>query len=74
MIEVRQTVIFKKWLADLADARARSRIQIRIDRIELGLLGDAKTVGSVLIMLLCGGDKRTQTADIEKAKELSKDA
>ncbi|RDJ20820.1 type II toxin-antitoxin system RelE/ParE family toxin [Bosea caraganae] len=28
--------------------------------------------GSVLIILLCGGDKRTQEADIRKAKELAR--
>jgi putative addiction module killer protein len=29
--------------------------------------------GSVLIILLCGGDKRTQDADIKKAKLLARD-
>ena len=28
--------------------------------------------GSVLVILLCGGDKSTQTSDINKAKELVK--
>lgn len=28
--------------------------------------------GSVLIVLLCGGDKRTQDSDIRKAKELAR--
>lgn len=28
--------------------------------------------GSVLVILLCGGDKRTQDADIRKAKELAR--
>lgn len=28
--------------------------------------------GSVLIILLCGGDKRTQDTDIRKAKELAR--
>jgi putative addiction module killer protein len=28
--------------------------------------------GSILVILLCGGDKSTQTSDINKAKELVK--
>lgn len=30
--------------------------------------------GTVLIVLLCGGDKATQDKDIEAAKKLAKDA
>ena len=45
MIEVRQTEIFTRWLANLRDRRARTRIQARIDRLELGNPGDAKAVG-----------------------------
>jgi putative component of toxin-antitoxin plasmid stabilization module len=29
--------------------------------------------GDVLAILLCGGDKRTQTGDIKRAKELAVD-
>jgi putative addiction module killer protein len=29
--------------------------------------------GSAVVILLCGGDKRTQSADIKKAKALAKD-
>ena len=42
MIEVRRTAVFVDWLRDLRDAGARSRIEVRIDRIALGLFGDAK--------------------------------
>lgn len=42
VIEVRQTTVFAKWFADLKDVRAKARIQIRIDRVELGNLGDAE--------------------------------
>ena len=42
MIEVRQTDIFAKWIKDLRDRSAQLRIQKRIDRLALGLFGDAK--------------------------------
>jgi putative addiction module killer protein len=29
--------------------------------------------GSVVVVLLCGGDKRTQDADIERAREMAKE-
>ena len=45
MIEVRQTEFFVNWLLELRDLRARARIQVRIDRLELGNTGDAKPVG-----------------------------
>lgn len=31
------------------------------------------TRGTALVILLCGGDKRTQDADIKKAKLMAKD-
>lgn len=45
MIEVRTTEIFKKWFNGLRDARAKARIQARIDRIEIGNFGDVAPVG-----------------------------
>ncbi|MCM2294762.1 type II toxin-antitoxin system RelE/ParE family toxin [Allorhizobium sp. BGMRC 0089] len=42
MIEVRKTQSFTDWLKSLKDVRAKARIQVRIDRLSLGLLGDAK--------------------------------
>lgn len=42
MIEVRKTLVFEKWFNRLRHVRAQARIQVRLDRIELGLLGDAK--------------------------------
>ena len=94
MTEVRQTEEFAEWLRRLRDSQARSRIELRIDRLQLGLAGDAKPVGEgvwelrvkygpgyrvyfvrrgpELIILLAGGDKRTQSRDIEKAVDISK--
>ena len=82
---------FERWLESLRDRQARARIKKRIDRLELGNLGDFKPVGegvlelridygagyrlyfaragSTIILLLCGGDKRTQAQDILKAKQ-----
>jgi putative addiction module killer protein len=93
MIEVRQTEIFANWFEDLADRRAKVRIQARIDRMELGNFGDIAPVGEgvselrihygpgyrvyfvqrgpIVVVLLSGGNKSAQTADIKKAKELA---
>jgi putative addiction module killer protein len=93
MIEIRQTPRFRAWLENLADRRAVERIAQRLVRIEAGLFGDAKPVGSgvselridygpgyrvyfvqrggVLVILLCGGDKRTQARDIKAARAMA---
>nr|WP_211987265.1 type II toxin-antitoxin system RelE/ParE family toxin [Bradyrhizobium tropiciagri] len=42
LVIVRKTDVFESWLNQLRDERARARIQIRIDRVELGLMGDVK--------------------------------
>ncbi len=92
MIEVRQTEEFSRWLCHLRDANAIARIVARIRRMELGNLGDNKSLrgglmemridygagyrvyyvrrGSEIVILLCGGDKRTQQQDIKRAREL----
>jgi putative addiction module killer protein len=79
-----------EWLASLRDRRAKARILIRLDRLELGLEGHWRSVGEgirelkisegkgyrvyyawdgpKIILLLCGGDKSTQNADIENAR------
>ena len=45
MIEVRKTEEYARWFARLRDARAKSRINIRIRRLSLGNPGDVKPVG-----------------------------
>jgi putative addiction module killer protein len=84
------TVPLDEWLSDLRDRRARARVLIRLDRLQLGLEGHWRSVGdgirelkipegkgyrvyyawdgSAIVLLLCGGDKSTQTADIENAR------
>jgi len=94
MIEVRKTEIFERWFTGLRDRSAVARIKSRIDRLQLGLLGDVRFVGegvsemridygpgyrvyfvqrgTKVVILLAGGDKRTQSRDIEKAIELAR--
>ena len=45
MFNVRRTAEFIDWLSDLSDIQARARIAKRIDRLALGNLGDAKSIG-----------------------------
>ncbi len=94
MVEVRKTAAFLGWFRSLKDERARARIQIRIDRLELGLFGDAKFFdgigelridygpgyrvyflrrGDTVVILLCGGDKSSQSRDIRRAVEMAKE-
>lgn len=93
VIEVKETVVFARWLAGLRDIVARRRILQRIARIEMGLLGNVKTLGGglqeirvdhgsgyriyfiyrgqTIILLLCGGDKGSQSRDIERARVMA---
>ena len=45
MIEVRKTETFAKWFSELRDHNAKMRIVTRIRRMEIGNLGDVKSVG-----------------------------
>jgi putative addiction module killer protein len=87
--------LVRQWLDDLHDARAVTRIVMRMDRLANGNFGDCKTlrdgvselrvdygpgyrvyyamVGRTCVLLLCGGDKRKQTTDINRAVEYLKD-
>jgi len=94
MIEVRHTVVFSEWLKSLKDVRAAARIEIRIARVELGNLGDAKFIdgigelridygpgyrvyfvkrGNTVVILLCAGDKSSQSRDIRRAIEIARE-
>jgi putative addiction module killer protein len=44
MIEVRRTEEFSRWVRRLRDANAVARIVARIRRMELGNLGDSKSL------------------------------
>jgi putative addiction module killer protein len=90
-IKIRKADSYQKWFDKLSDTKAKSRIRIRIKRLEAGNPGDAKAIGNGLsemridygpgyrvyyqvtgdsIILLWGGDKSTQDADIARAKYL----
>ncbi len=95
MRELIKTRTFDRWLLDVKDLSARSRILARLDRLALGNPGDVKPVGSgvselridygpgyrvyftqrgpVIVLLLCGGDKRTQAGDIKRAIAIVKE-
>ena len=80
---------FLEWFDRLQDRQAKTRILIRLERLELGKFGDTRYLkggvselrvdwgpgyriyfardGEDIVLLLCGGDKRRQHADIERA-------
>lgn len=45
MFEVLTTDEFDRWLSDLADERARTKIASRVARLRFGNAGDAKPIG-----------------------------
>lgn len=93
-MEIRQTPGFADWLERLNDRQARTRIQVRLDRLALGIAGDVKPVGGgvselridygpgyrvyfrqqglELVLLLVGGDKRTQSRDTKRAVAMAR--
>jgi len=93
MYLIEKTTEFDKWLRKLKDFRAKAKVLVRIQRIELkGNFGDFKSLGDglmelrikegkgyrvyykeqgeTIVLLLLGGDKSTQSVDIEKARSL----
>ena len=81
--------LIRQWLDDLRDAKAATRITMRMDRLADGNFGDCKPLrdgvwelrvnygpgyrvyyamaGRTCVLLLCGGDKRKQSSDLERA-------
>jgi putative addiction module killer protein len=93
--QLQSTDVFDDWLRALQDRKGRARILARLESVQLGNLGDVKSVGAgvremrihfgpgyrvyfaqkgrIVLLLLCGGDKSTQTRDIAKAQRLLKE-
>ena len=67
MFSIRPLREFTAWLDELADLTVRGVVVARIKRLERGLMGD----GMKIVVLLVGGSKRTQKADIKRAKALA---
>ena len=44
MLQIKKTEYFSKWHANLKDARARAKINLRIEQVKLGNFGDFKFV------------------------------
>ena len=55
--------LYVRWLMGLADMQARARILVRVQRYRLYYA----QAGKCLILLLVGGDKRKQQANITAA-------
>ena len=94
MLEIRKTDTYAEWIDTLRDLRARARIQVRIERLAAGNMGDVKGIGAgvselridygpgyrvyftkrgrEVVILLVGGDKSTQSADIKTALRLAR--
>lgn len=92
ILEIEITDEFEDWINALQDRRVRTRIQARIDRLELGNPGKHRVLdgsltemkldfgpgyrvyytqqGRRVVIILCGGDKSTQDADISRARAL----
>jgi putative addiction module killer protein len=85
---------FEAWMDGLRDIRVPTIISNRLDRVEMGNLGDHKPVGDGVfelvfdfgpgyrvyygedgdtVVLLLGGEKKSQSQDIVKAKEYWRD-
>ena len=95
MNKIQTTELFNRWFDGLKDRKAKSRIQVRIDRAEEGNFGDCQPVGGGVsemrihhgggyrvyfkkfgrewVILLAGGDKSTQQADIKAALKVARD-
>ena len=54
-MRTRESSVYQKWIKNLGDERARYRINARKE----------------IIILLCGGDKTTQQADIARARVIA---
>jgi len=69
-----QKDVYLEWLKKVRDSLAKGQIIRRVNRLAEGNFGDHKFCrDGVVVLLLCGGDKGTQNADIERAVGYWKD-
>jgi putative addiction module killer protein len=93
MYTIKSLPEFTAWLATIKDGLTKRRLVRRLEKAQLGNLGDVKAVGegvfemrehfgpgwrmyyaqhgTVLIVMLGGGDKSSQAVDIRKAIKLA---
>ena len=93
MYTIRTTDEFTEWLSGIKDGMTKRRLARRLEKAQLGNLGDCEPVGegvsemrehfgvgwrmyyvqrgNVLIVMLGGGNKSTQSRDIAKAINLA---
>jgi len=86
---------FDDWVSTINNSRDRARLLKRLDKVQLGNLGDWNSLGDyvfelrehfgagyrlyygiekcTVILLLCGGNKSSQTKDIKLAKQYWRD-
>ena len=94
MFSVKPFPEFTDWLSNIKDGMTLRRLARRLEKAQLGNLGDVKSVGDgvwemheffgpgwrmyyvmqgqTIVVMLGGGDKATQQADIAAAVVLSK--
>ncbi len=94
MYTIRSLPEFTAWLSGIKDGLTKRRLIRRLEKAQLGILGDVKPVGegvfemrerfgpgwrmyyaqrgAAFIVMLGGGDKSSQSADIAKAIKLAK--
>ena len=84
MYEIRKTVQFDSWLRGIKDSTVQKRLLVRLRKASIGNLGDVRAVGAgwrmyfiivgkVIVVMLGGGTKSTQSSDIKQAKKLLED-
>ncbi len=93
MYTIKTTDDFTEWLSGIKDGMTKRRLARRLEKAQLGNLGDCESVGEgvsemrehfgggwrmyyiqrgdILIVMLGGGNKSTQSRDIAKAIKLA---
>jgi putative addiction module killer protein len=72
--------VFSEWLRQLRDTTAKIAVTRRVNRLEQGNFGVGAgyrvyypIAGQAVVLLLCGGDKQRQQADVDLACEYWQD-